>query len=91
MRPVERPDKLGGGGCLGVVRAVVQNSHLAQVPIAAACMLLAYLTIPQDADKTYSRQGLAEIDFGGSLTLLLSVSDVGGPSDVDDERGPSDG
>lgn len=39
-------------------------------------MLLARLTIPQDEDKAYSRSGLAEVDFGGSLTLLLSIGSL---------------
>jgi MFS family permease len=48
----------------------------AQVPVAAVCIVLARLTIPQDKGKTYSAETLSEIDLGGSATLLLSIGSL---------------
>ncbi|CAK9785189.1 unnamed protein product [Cutaneotrichosporon oleaginosum] len=48
----------------------------AQVPVAILCIVLARLTIPQDSEKKYSAETLAEIDLGGSATLLLSIGSL---------------
>ncbi|BEJ10681.1 hypothetical protein CspHIS471_0101030 [Cutaneotrichosporon sp. HIS471] len=45
----------------------------AQIPVAVACIVLARLTIPQDQERRYSADTLAEIDLAGSATLLLSI------------------
>jgi MFS family permease len=58
----------------GADRILIRLFPTAQLPVAAIALVLVVLAVPTGAGAPMSWKRLGQVDFGGSLTLLLSVS-----------------